>query len=872
MTILKSTLLIRWNDIIKRFLIIFLPLAFFFGSLTVLFYYRDVTTAKLAIEKSELYKVNSQIKTVFSKFESITSDLHFLARQKALATYLQNPDSIRLHALADDLLIFQESKKIYNSIQFIDEHGRETVLVDTENDYPLVAPDDALQNKAEQTYFKATMKLGPDRVYISPFTVNGNTSGDKAVQPVIRFSMPVVDNGGERRGIIVLTHPITRLIEDLQTTSSSSPGQTILATPNGNYLNSITPDQGSTNPRYESSSTIDDILSKEWQQIQKTEHGQFTSAKGLITFNTVHPYQMTATSSTLTATASDRVIHDSDSYLWKTISFVPQKVLAKWPEKILGRILLLYSVCLFIIAISSFMLARTSVRRRRAEKAMRENEEELRAINEAAANAIIAIDSQKNILHWNPAAERLFQYSATEVVDKPITSIISPPKHQSTFTKISKKFKLPSDSDGMAAKTIELYGYKKDGTEFPVEVSFSAFKKGDQWHTVGIIRDISLRKKMEKEVLRANKFESLGVLSSGIAHDFNNLLTAIIGNINLVSRLSGTPPDSRGLLKNAEKAAHRAKALTQQLLTFSKEGMPIRKTTSVEGLLRDSVEYALHGSPVSSSFDIAADLLLVDIDAGQIGQVIQNIVTNGRQAIRGSGAIHINCRNVEAEQTEALPAHLKGHYIEIAIRDSGHGISQRDQKKIFEPYFTTKDHGSGLGLTIAHSIIQRHDGYITVDSEEDRGSTFTVYLPASVDQHLPQKKEKRRGKSRSFKILVVDNEEMLLNIAGRMLVHLGHECVCAKTAREALDIYKHLWKTGTPVDGVIVDLTLPGGMGGKETAGALFDINSEARIIVASGYSNDPVMVDFDEYGFCAAIAKPFDMDELAEVIEEVLE
>ncbi len=870
MTILKNTLFVRWNDIVKRFLVIFLPLAFFFGSLTVLFYYRDVTTAQLAIEKNELYKVNSQIKTVSSKFESITSDLHFLTRQKALATYLQNPGPTRLHLLAEDLLIFQQSKKIYNRIQFINEQGREIILLDIQNESPVLAPDDALQNTTQQTYFKATMTLAPGKVYISSFAVDGNTSVAEAIQPVIRFSMPVLDNAGERRGIIVLTHPITRLIEDLQTTGSSSPGRTILATPNGNYLNSITPDQGGTSSRYEPSSTIDEFLNTEWQQIQQAEHGQFTSAKGLITFSTVHPYQMMTNSSTEPATASEKELHEI--YLWKTISFVPQKVLAQWPEKIRRRILLLYSVCLFIIAVSSFMLARTSVRRRRAERAMRENEEELRAINEAAANAIIAIDNQKNILHWNPAAERLFQYSATEVVDKPITSIISPPKHQSTFTKISKKFKLPGDSDGMAAKTIELYGYKKDGTEFPVEVSFSAFKKGDQWHTVGIIRDISLRKKMEKEVLRAHKFESLGVLSSGIAHDFNNLLTAIIGNINLVGRLSGTPPDSRDLLKNAEKAAHRAKALTQQLLTFSKEGMPIRKTTSVESLLRNSVEYALHGSPVSSSFDIAEDLLLVDIDAGQIGQVIQNIITNGRQAIRGTGAIHIKCRNIEAEQAEALPPHLKGSYIEIAIRDNGQGISRRDRKKIFEPYFTTKDHGSGLGLTIAHSIIQRHDGHITVDSEEDRGSTFTVYLPASVDQHLPGKREKRRGKGKNFKILVVDNEEMLLSIAGRMLVHLGHECVCARTAREALDIYKHLWKTGSPVDGVIVDLTLPGGMGGKETAGALFDINSEARIIVASGYSNDPVMVDFDEYGFCAAIAKPFDMDELAEVIEEVLE
>ncbi len=296
--------------------------------------------------------------------------------------------------------------------------------------------------------------------------------------------------------------------------------------------------------------------------------------------------------------------------------------------------------------------------------------------------------------------------------------------------------------------------------------------------------------------------------------------------------------------KNAEKAARRAKALTQQLLTFSKDGMPIRKITSLENLIRDSVEYALHGSTVASSFDIPEDLLLVDIDSGQIGQVIQNIVTNSRQAISGSGIINICCRNVESSEVQELPSQFSGKYIEIVVRDSGHGINQAVQSKIFDPYFTTKDHGSGLGLTIAHSIIQRHDGHIIVHSEEDNGTTFKVYLPAAVDQHLPKEKEKKRGKGKRFKIMVVDNEEMLLNIANRMLVHLGHECVCARSAREALDIYKHLWKTGSPVDGVIV----------------------------SSGFSNDPVMVDFDEFGFCAAIAKPFDMDELGEVIEAVLD
>ncbi len=870
MNVFKNISLGGWNDIVLRFLLIFLPLAVFFGSLTVLFYYKDVTTEMLSVKKAEYFKISSQVEAINSKLESISTDLQVLVLQSELLEYLENSNSNQLDTLIKELKLFATIKKTYTQFQFIDEAGNEKIRIRTGEEIATPANMTTLAKRIHQDYFTSSQYLPKSRVYISPFNYTNTRNNDK-ITPVIHFSMPVLDGNNTLRGIFVLSHPVTFLLKDMQSESQHSVGQSYLINSEGAYFNGQVSSENNLKKQDPPLQKIGDVVgSNVWSQIRQQESGQITTHLGLITFSTIYPLQIDNSIDKNDSAVTSN--HAEKQYLWKAVSFVPKHVLGEWPEKILGRILLLYSVCIIIIAISSFVLARTSLRRKKAEEAMRENEEELRAINEAAANAIIAIDNNKNVLHWNPAAERLFQYSAKEVVDKPITSIISPPKHQSSFTKISRKFKLPVETDSMGAKTIELYGYKKDGTEFPVEVSFSAFKKGDQWHTVGIIRDISARKMMEKEVLRANKFESLGVLSTGIAHDFNNLLTAIIGNINLVRKLSGIPSDSIELLKNAEKASRRAKALTQQLLTFSKEGMPIRKTTDISRLVHDAVEFTLHGSTIVSSIDIAEDLLLVDIDAGQIGQVIQNLVTNSRQAIKGTGVIHISCRNIMGNETGELPAHLSGNYIAITIRDNGQGIAERDQGKIFDPYFTTKESGSGLGLTIAHSIVQRHDGHITVDSEENKGASFTVYLPAAVDQYLPKEVEKKRGKGKSFKIMVIDSEEMLLNIAGRMLVHLGHECVCAKSAREALDTYKHLWKTGSPVDGVIVDLTLSGGMGGKETAGAIFDINSEARIIVSSGYANDPVMVDYDEYGFCAAIAKPFEMDEIAEVIETVLE
>ena len=858
---------VKWDDIFKRFLIIFLPSAIFFGSMTLLLYFKDARIERNAIEKNELFNIQTQMNIVASDFNSISMDLKFLASQNELIQFLGDGSPERVHLLTDEWQSFCRIKSSYSKIRYIDETGKEIITINCTDGHATPAASDTLKDISEKDYYKKTIGLSREEVYVSPFDL---TEGEmESFNPTVRFSTPVFDSAGNNRGILVLNYLGTLLIEELKKASANSPGSTILVNSDSYYLTSLNQDQEwDFRASDQNSRSMKKHLPDEWQRINREESGQFLTDNGLVTFGTIYPVFNVTQSSP--AARLNVIQAQQRQYFWKTVSYVPTRMLAAWPVKILNRIFLLYSVCLAIIAICSLLLARTSMKRKNAEEAMREREEHLRAINSAAANAIIVIDSNKKVLHWNPAAEKLFQYTPEEVMDKPITAIIAPPKHQSTLTKISRRFKIP-DKDSTGSKTIELFGYRKDGTEFPVEVSFSAFKSRDQWHTVGIIRDISARKKMEKEVLRAQKFESLGVLASGIAHDFSNLLTAIIGNINLVRELTDPADENYELLKSADKAAIRAKALSQQLLIFSKGGNPIRKTVSIAPLLKESADFALHGSTISCSIHAPDDLWLVDVDSGQIGQVLQGIIINSKEAISGSGSIDIDCSNVTGIDIPGFPAPGSGNFIKLQIRDTGCGINKKDISKIFDPYFTTKDNGSGLGLAIAYSILQKHDGHITVQSDPDQGTTFAVFLPASLDQHLKIDEKGERPPGRHYRIMVVDGEEMLLNIANRILVRLGHECICVKNSIEAIEIYKHLWKTGTPVDCVIVDLTIPGGMGGKETAGAIYDINPEARIIVSSGYSHDPVMVDYDEYGFCAAIAKPFDMAELRETIDSVM-
>jgi nitrogen-specific signal transduction histidine kinase/CheY-like chemotaxis protein len=351
-----------------------------------------------------------------------------------------------------------------------------------------------------------------------------------------------------------------------------------------------------------------------------------------------------------------------------------------------------------------------------------------------------------------------------------------------------------------------------------------------------VFRDITDQKLMEEELLKVKKLESLGVLAGGIAHDFNNILVSILGNINLATY--NLDPDNKifHLLKKAEKASLRAKDLTMQLLTFSKGGDPVKETASVSETIRDSASFILRGGTVSCNFNIPDDLWFVEVDRGQISQVIQNLIINASDAMPKGGEISISCKNVLSIQDENIPgADTHKNYIKITISDTGVGIPENIIEKIFDPYFSTKEEGSGLGLAIAHSIIIKHDGHITVQSKSDSGTSFNVYLPSSKSRVAnKQKKFADTAITGANKILVMDDEPSVRDTLDLMLKEL---------------------------------VTIPGGIGGVETAKGILSINPQSRIIVSSGYSNDPIMANCQKHGFVAAIVKPYDILELQNVI-----
>jgi CheY-like chemotaxis protein len=376
---------------------------------------------------------------------------------------------------------------------------------------------------------------------------------------------------------------------------------------------------------------------------------------------------------------------------------------------------------------------------------------------------------------------------------------------------------------------------------------------------------------MAEELLKVQKLESVGILAGGIAHDFNNLLTSIVGNISLAKLYTSADQESYKWLTGAEKASERAADLTRQLLTFSKGGKPVRTTASIVEPLKEAVEFTLSGSKVLPEFDIPRDIWNVEADIGQMSQVFHNLVINAMQAMPEGGRLTVRAMNIELGKGD-VPALKEGRYVRITMRDTGMGIPPEHLARIFDPYFTTKQSGSGLGLSTVFSIIKNHDGHITVESALSKGTSFNIYLPASEKAYVLIRKEEHNIRTGGSKVLVMDDETMVQRIAGDMLKSLGYEAQFAVDGHEALAKYKTSLEEGVPFDVVIMDLTIPGGMGGKEAIQGLLDLDPKARAIVSSGYSDDPLIADYRNYGFKGALAKPYRLRELSSMMRRVLE
>ncbi len=411
----------------------------------------------------------------------------------------------------------------------------------------------------------------------------------------------------------------------------------------------------------------------------------------------------------------------------------------------------------------------------------------------------------------------------------------------------------------------------KDGRKIIIEGNAKCkFEDGKPLYTQCMFHDVTAKRKMEAELLKAQKLDSVGVFAGGIAHDFNNLLTAILGNITMAKVFLDEDHPAWLRLERTENASLQAKNLTQQLLTFSKGGAPIRKTTSINELLEDSVSFTLRGSNVKIDYQLAADLRLTKVDSGQLSQVTQNLALNASQAMPDGGVLLVSSENMTLHASDEVPLPA-GDYVHLCFRDQGHGIHVENLQKIFDPYFSSKETGSGLGLAVSYSIIKQHDGLITAVSELEKGSAFHIYLPAAAEKDLIAEKQQGGVAEVSGKILFMDDEEIIIDVAISMLTELGCQVEVARDGQEAIDKYQAALATDQPFIGVIMDLTIPGGMGGEEAMERLREIDPAVKVIVSSGYANDPIMANHSEYGFVGVVPKPYSIEELSGAVEQLI-
>ena len=369
-----------------------------------------------------------------------------------------------------------------------------------------------------------------------------------------------------------------------------------------------------------------------------------------------------------------------------------------------------------------------------------------------------------------------------------------------------------------------------------------------------------------EELVRANRFESLGQLAGGIAHDFNNLLTTILGGVSIAKENH----DYSGL-ENSERACLAAKALAKQLLTFAKGGTSVRQVIKPADILTESVRLAGAGSTVKIDLNVAVDTAAVCVDRAQILQVFQNLIINSIQAMTtGQGQIWVSAGNVELSEGQIAPL-PRGVYVAIEVRDNGSGIKPENVEKIFNPFFTTKKTGTGLGLATVLSIVKRHGGQMGVDTEVGVGTAFTVFLPQA---ERPEDVEARRAPTLRFgtgRVLFMDDDENICSLTGGMLESLGYKYDLARNGEEAIQYYKRYLNIGRPYDVVIMDLTIIGGMGGELTYRHLKDLDPEVSAIMTSGYDNDEMARQFYEMGFLGYLTKPYRVGDLGKMLRKVL-
>lgn len=507
----------------------------------------------------------------------------------------------------------------------------------------------------------------------------------------------------------------------------------------------------------------------------------------------------------------------------------------------------------------------------RSQAKLETEKERMSVVLRGISDAVIATDTNGNIQLANELARKWLVLPLEDGLGKPVWTVLA-------LTKDAGKKPVAGEIEA-AVRTKQRYAPEAplrltnaDGSEHWFSVIGNPLfdHASNPVGMVFVLHDVTERIRIESERIKTEKLDSLSHMAAGIAHDFNNLLTTSLGNVSFARANAATPAEVKNLLGDAEAALQEARTLTRQLMTFAQGGTQAKTTIDPAPLIREAVEFALRGSRSRLEFQLSPSLWKIEADTSQIGQALRSLAINADEAMPGGGSIQIQAENVLLDSDDPIPL-PPGRYVRCSITDSGVGIPERVLPKIFDPYFTTKQQGSGMGLATTLSIIRSHGGHIDVDSRMGIGTTFDIYLPALEDTSSspPQRREPPHTLGK-IRVLVMDDEEAIRNLATRILSQKNCLVTATSNGEEALAAYEAAQEAGQPFDVVILDITIRGGMGGKDTIQRLREMDPSVKAIVSSGYSNDPVMSNYRRYGFRGMVPKPYQADDLIRAVSEI--
>jgi PAS domain S-box-containing protein len=512
---------------------------------------------------------------------------------------------------------------------------------------------------------------------------------------------------------------------------------------------------------------------------------------------------------------------------------------------------------------------------RQSEQALADENERLGVMLRSIGDGVIATDLDGTVLLINNAAEALTGWGRDEALRQPLASVfqnVDPDTRKRSVNSIPALLGSGDDS-GTRRSTVLV---ARDLTERPIEECAAPLRDGEG-RTIGMIlafRDISDALRVQEERTRAGRLASLGLLAGGIAHDFNNILMSIMGNVSMARATMPQAASAATALAEAEQACVRARQITWQLLTFSKGGVPVKKTVAIARILEEAASLTLRGSNVTCAFDLSPGLWPIEADEAQLVQVFTNLLINAQQSMAHGGVIAVRAENVfelTGRSQHALRVEA-GAYVRVSVTDQGIGIPKEHLPRIFDPYFSTKQRGSGLGLATTYSIIKNHGGMIGVDSRLGRGTTMEVHFPASAmsDERDAPALVVAAGHGRP-RVLVMDDEASVRTLAANMLEFLGYDAEIVDNGSAAVERFKRAVGNHRPFDAVMLDLVVPGDMGARETINQLTGVDPAVRAIVVSGYAQDAAVSSYRDYGFVAAMNKPYTLQDLRATLETVI-